>query len=253
MEHLKTLLITQARTGSTRLPGKVLRKIADKTLLEIHLNRLKECKSISQIVVATTKKTEDDSIVDLCDKLNVKYFRGSENDVLDRFYQCAVKENPHWIVRITADCPLIDPDLVDAVVQCAIVNNVDYCSNTVIEHFPDGQDIEVFKFSVLEQAWKEAKLESEKEHVTPYIRNNANMKGKKIFNAINFPCFSDFSKIRMTVDEEKDFQLISALIDRCGINKSWIAYTNEIIEQNLSAINEDIVRNEGLLKSIKND
>jgi spore coat polysaccharide biosynthesis protein SpsF len=253
MESLKTLLITQARTGSTRLPGKVLLKIADQTLLEIHLNRLKKCKSVSEIIVATTGKHEDEAIETICADLKVKCFKGSENNVLDRFYKCAKNEQPDWIIRTTADCPLLDPALVDAVIQCAVVNNVDYCSNTFIEHFPDGQDIEVFKFSVLEQAWKDATLESEKEHVTPYIRSNANEKGRQIFKAINFPCISDFSKIRMTVDEQRDFQLIETLIKKCGVDKSWLHYTHEIIEQNLSTINDGIVRNEGLLKSLKND
>lgn len=253
MERLKTLLITQARTGSTRLPGKVLLKIAEQTLLEIHLSRLSKCKSVGEIIVATTDKVEDLSILDICSNLSFNCFRGSENNVLDRFYQCAQNVKPDWIIRTTADCPLIDPALVDAVIQCAMVNEVDYCSNILVEHFPDGQDIEVFKFSVLEQTWKEATLDSEKEHVTPYIRNNANNKGKKIFSAINFPCISDFSKIRMTVDEQRDFQLISTLVDKCGINESWLTYTNEIIEQNLSSINNGIVRNEGLLKSLKND
>jgi spore coat polysaccharide biosynthesis protein SpsF (cytidylyltransferase family) len=208
---------------------------------------------VDKIIVATTTDSQDDVIQELCSQLVFSCFRGSETNVLDRFYQGLKNIEPIWVVRVTSDCPLIDPNLIDAVISCAIVNDVDYCSNTLIEHFPDGQDIEVFKFSVLEKAWKEATLASEKEHVTPFIRNNANGKGKQLFKALNFPCVDDFSKIRMTVDEKRDFELISTLIERQGLDKSWLAYTNEIINENLSAINDDIVRNEGLLKSLKND
>lgn len=253
MENVKTILITQARTGSTRLPGKVLLEVKEKSLLEIHLIRLSSAKLVDQIIVATTTNSEDDVIEELCSQLEFSCVRGSETNVLDRFYQAVKDIKATWVVRVTSDCPLIDAALVDAVISCAIVNDVDYCSNTLLERFPDGQDIEVFKYSVLEQAWKEATLASEKEHVTPYIRNNANDKGKQLFKAVNFPCVADFSKIRMTVDEKSDFELISTLIDRQGFDKSWLAYTHGIINENLSGINDDIVRNEGLLKSLKND
>lgn len=253
MDSVNTLLITQARTGSTRLPGKVLLDVAGKTLLEIHLNRLKQCRNISELVVATSDKVEDEKITNLCKELKVRCFTGNESNVLDRFYQCAKEVQPVWVVRITADCPLIDPELIDAVIQCARTNDVDYCTNTFIEHFPDGQDVEVFKFTALERAWHEATLNSEKEHVTPYIRNNSTFNNKKTFTSVNFPCFSDFSKVRMTVDEPKDFQLISILINEYGVEQSWMKYTKEIIDQKLSEINSGIVRNDGFLKSIKND
>ena len=123
----------------------------------------------------------------------------------------------------------------------------------MIENFPDGQDIEVFKFSALENAWKNAKLLSEREHVTPYIRNNSNFNGASLFTAINFPCDSDYSKIRMTVDEVQDFELIKILIHKLGTKMSWQEYTDFIISNNLSKINDDIIRNEGLLKSLKKD
>jgi spore coat polysaccharide biosynthesis protein SpsF (cytidylyltransferase family) len=139
------------------------------------------------------------------------------------------------------------------VITCVKENNMDYGSNGLIEHFPDGQDVEVFKFSALETAWKNAKLKSEREHVTPYIRNNSNEKGTGLFTAINYPCITDYSKIRMTVDEVKDYELIKILIKKLGTKKSWMDYTNYIIEANLSTINGTIIRNEGLLKSLKKD
>jgi spore coat polysaccharide biosynthesis protein SpsF len=251
--EVKTILITQARSGSTRLPGKILKKINDESLLEIHLKRLNKCKNVSKIIVATTDKREDKVIYDCAIELGFDSFRGSESDVLDRFYQAVRKEKPDWIVRVTSDCPLIDSELVDSVIRFAKKNNVDYTSNILIENYPDGQDIEVFKYSALETAWKNAKLCSEREHVTPYIRNNSDFNEGSLFSAINFPSPYDYSKIRMTVDETKDLELITNLINDLGTDKSWLEYTNHIIKNDLNKINDSIIRNEGLLKSIKND
>lgn len=249
----KTILITQARTGSSRLPNKVLKEIKGKSLLQIHLDRLKKCKSVSEIIVATTTNSEDQIIFDKAIEWGFSASRGSESDVLDRFYQSVKDKQADWIVRVTSDCPLIDPVLVDQVIDFVQVNNKDYGSNTLIENFPDGQDIEVFKFSALEAAWNDAKLVSEREHVTPYIKNNSDFKGGAFFLAINYPCDFDFSKIRMTVDETRDFELISVLVNDLGIDKTWLEYTNYIIQHDLVKINGTITRNEGLLKSLKND
>ena len=248
-----TILITQARSGSTRLPGKVLKEINGKSLLQIHLDRLKKCKSVSEIIVATTTNSEDQIIFDKAIEWGFDSYKGSESDVLDRFYQSVKDKNVDWIVRVTSDCPLIDPVLVDKVISFVQASNKDYGSNTVIENYPDGQDVEVFKYSALEFAWKNSKLLSEREHVTPYIRNNADLKGGNLFSAINYPCDFDFSKIRMTVDESKDFELINKLINDLGTDKTWLEYTNHIIQNNLTKINDSIIRNEGLLKSLKND
>ena len=251
--EVKTSLITQARSGSTRLPGKILKKINDESLLEIHLKRLNKCNNVSNIIVATTDKPEDKVIYDYAIDWGFNSFRGSESDVLDRFYQAVRKEKPDWIVRVTSDCPLIDPILVDKLINFAHDNNTDYCSNTLVENYPDGQDIEVFKFSALEAAWKNANLSSDREHVTPYIRNNSDFKGASLFTALNYPCVSNYSKIRMTVDETKDFNLIKILIKDLGTDKNWLEYTNHIIKNDLNKINNSIIRNEGLLKSLKND
>lgn len=253
MEKLKTILITQARLGSKRLPGKVLKKIGNKSLLQIHLERLNKCKSITDIIVATTTNEEDKVIYDNALFLGFNAFKGSENDVLDRFYQAVKNIKSEWIVRVTSDCPLIDPVLVDKVVNFVRDSKKDYGSNILIENFPDGQDIEVFKFSALENAWNNASLLSDREHVTTFIRKNSDFNGKTLFSAINYPCNYNFSDIRMTVDEKVDFDLISILINNLGTDKSWLEYTNHIIENNLNKINNSIIRNEGLLKSIKND
>jgi len=249
----KILLITQARLGSSRLPGKVLKKIGEKSLIQIHLERLKKCKNVSEIIVATTIKEEDNIIFDKAIEYGVSCTRGSELEVLDLYYQAARVKNADWIVRVTSDCPLIDPDLVDKVISFVIENDKDYGANILIENYPDGQDIEVFKFSTLETAWSKAELLSEREHVTLFIRNNSDINGGDIFTAINYNCEEDYSKIRMTVDEESDFELVKVLINELGIEKSWIDYTHFIMSNNLTFLNENIIRNEGLLKSLKND
>ena len=248
-----TIIISQARSGSTRLPGKVLKEISGKSLLQIHLDRLKKCKLVSEIIVATTTNSEDDILFNLVLTWGYNASRGSEIDVLDRFYKTVKDKKADWIVRVTSDCPLIDPVLVDNVIDFVQNNNKDYGSNTLIENFPDGQDIEVIKFSALEMAWRNAKLPSEREHVTPYVRNNSDFNRRHLFSAINYPCDFDFSKIRMTVDEIRDFELIKILVNDLGTDKSWLEYTNYIIQNNLTELNNSIIRNEGLLKSLKND
>ena len=253
--ELNTILITQARSGSTRLPGKVLKKIKGKELLRIHLERLQKSARINKIIVATTTETEDEQIVKLVEEWGCSYFRGSENDVLDRFYKALTTkgDTPEWVVRVTSDCPLIDPQLIDEVVKFGQANNVDYVSNTLQDQYPDGQDIEVFKFSALETAWKEAVLDSDREHVTSFIKKNSDYNGGKLFKAKNYPCEKNYSKIRMTVDEKKDFILIKKLINELGTEMDWMTYTNYTIEHGLYKINSDIIRNEGYLKSLKKD
>jgi spore coat polysaccharide biosynthesis protein SpsF (cytidylyltransferase family) len=251
--ELKTVLITQARTGSTRLPGKVLMEINQTPLLKIHLDRLKKSKNIDKIIVATTDCAEDNIIEKLATEWGYEVFRGSENDVLDRFYQAVKKINPIWVVRVTSDCPLIDPKLVDDIISFAQNINIDYCSNTLIENFPDGQDVEVFKFSALEYVWKNAVKSSDREHVTPLIRELANYKGGNIFTAINFDNNSDYAQIRMTVDEIRDYELMKIVIEKNGVEKSWEEYVEFIVSNKLNTINDTIVRNEGYFKSLKKD
>ena len=251
--EVKTVLITQARTGSTRLPGKVLMEINETPLLKIHLDRLKKSKKVDKIIVATTDNEADNIIEDLATEWGYEVFRGSENDVLDRFYQAVKKITPSWVVRVTSDCPLIDPMLVDKVIEVTQLKNKDYGSNVIDETFPDGQDVEVFKFSALEMAWKCAKKESDREHVTPYIRNNSNLKGESVFSSLSYKNDFDYSKIRITVDEPDDFELINKIIKNLGFNKSWLEYTEYIINNKLTEINGNIIRNEGYLKSLKND
>lgn len=239
--------------GSTRLPGKVLMKVGDKPLLKTHLDRLSLCKEVDEIVVATTTNKDDDYLALLSDAWCDRVYRGSENDVLDRYFQAVKDLRPDWVVRVTSDCPLIDPSLVDQVILYVMENDKDYGSNTLVERYPDGQDIEVFKFSALKSAWQHAVLKSDREHVTPYLKRNSDFNGEVLFSALNFPCKEDYSKIRMTVDEPFDFELVSILIDKLGDLKEWKDYADYIIVNNLMDINSHIIRNEGFLKSLNKD
>ena len=250
---INTVLITQARTGSTRLPNKVLKTINEQELLKIHLERISKAKLVDSIIVATTNNNDDDIIETLVKEWGYNCFRGSEHDVLDRFYQAVINLSPEWVVRVTSDCPLLDHNIIDGVISLAKVNDLDYCSNILTEAFPDGQDVEIFKFSALKKAWNNTKLKSDREHVTPYIRNNSDIKGGSLFKAMNFPCVEYFNDIRMTVDELNDYELIKKLVSSLGVSKSWMEYTRFIIEQGLGEINKNIIRNEGYIQSLKND
>ncbi len=252
---MKIIVITQARTGSTRLPNKIFKKVGGKSLLQIHIDRINKSSKISEIIVATTVSKNDDVIEEFARNNNVGVFRGSEDDVLDRFYQAVKYKRPDYIVRLTSDCPLIDGALIDDIIEKAISEEVDYCSNTLVESFPDGQDVEVFTFEALERAWKEAKLLSEREHVTPYLKNNSDFYDKGKFRAINIHSeYQEYGKVRMTVDEENDYQVISKLIELLGESATWVDYAKEYLSsEEIRNLNEDITRNEGYLKSLKKD
>lgn len=251
---MNVIAITQARTGSSRLPGKILLTIDRHSLLELHINRVKRAKRIAKLVVATTVAQEDEAIVSLSTQLGISCSRGSIEDVLDRFYQTAKTEKPDYIIRLTSDCPLIDPELIDKVIARAIDLNLDYCSNTLDPTYPDGQDVEVVKFSALENAWKNATLSSEREHVTPYIWKNSSFKGGNLFSSGNFDEGFNFGHLRMTIDEQADFDLIKKLIEAKGVNCSWLEYAKYLNDQEeLKAINQNIGRNEGYQKSLNKE
>lgn len=248
---MRVLAITQARVGSSRLPAKVLLKIGQRTLLDIHLQRLKKSQRIDQLVVATTHEKGSEEICQVAEKGGVEWFQGDLNDVLDRFYQASLIHNADYIVRVTSDCPLLDAELVDKVIDLAISGDYDYCSNGLIQNYPDGQDVEVFKMEALKMAWDNAKEKYEREHVTPYLWNNCDFNGGTLFRAANLPATSNYNAIRMTVDEPVDFDLVKHLIEELGVEKSWMDYTQYILNHPDEIKNKDIIRNEGYLKSIK--
>lgn len=206
---MKVLAIIQARMGSTRLPGKILKEVNGKPLLSYQLHRLKASKLIDEIVIATTKKEQDDVIEAFCKKFSVSIFRGSESDVLKRYYEAAIKLRADVIVRITSDCPIIDPEIVDNVIHPFLESkNFDYVSNTIERTFPRGFDVEVFSFNALEEAEHNAFLDRDREHVTPYFYTNTDK-----FNVCNVYNDVDYSKYRFTVDTQEDFELIKLILE----------------------------------------
>lgn len=248
---MKILAIIQARVSSTRLPNKVLLPIVGKTMLEHQIDRLKWSKTIQKIVVATSSNNSDDAIEKLCKEINVSCFRGSLDDVLDRYYSAAIKYSPDHIVRITGDCPVIDYDVVDKVIQLHLVSEADYTSNTITPTYPDGLDIEVMNFRVLKEAWENAELASEREHVTPYIKKIAKYK------KINVEHDEDLSDVRLTVDEQADYELIKFIYESL-YSKNEKFNLNDImslLSKNLDKVklNQDITRNEGYMKSLRDD
>ena len=251
----KVLAITQARYGSTRLPAKILKEVGGMTLLEIHLRRILQAKTIDQVKIATTDEEGSKYIIDVADKVGVGYHQGSVDDVLSRFYDTAAPEKPDYVLRFTSDCPLIDPEVIDMIVTFAIEHpEYDYVSADG-NSFPDGLDTEVMKFSVLEKAYKEADLKSEREHVTPYIWKNGTARGGSLFNSYRFKNpDGDYSSIRITLDTPEDFELLKKVIDENGIGLGWKEYVKYLQQHDeVFALNSKFERNEGYEKSIKND
>ena len=238
----KVIAIVQARVGSTRLPGKVLKKINGKPLIEILFHRLNQSKKIDKIILATSKNTENDPLVKLITKLGDDVFRGSENDVLGRYYNAAKSYTPKTVVRITGDCPIIDPTLVDEVISLYEKEKADYVSNTNPPTFPDGLDTEVFSFEALKVAHEQAKEPFDREHVTPFIKTHHQ------FNRMNLENELDLSNERWTVDNPEDFIVVENILNYFAPNLdfSW----KEVLELKQSnpeyfTANQNIIRNEG--------
>lgn len=246
---MKTLCIIQARMGSTRLPGKALLEVGGVSLLEHEIRRVKQADRINAIVVATTTKQEDDTIEAVCERLGVDCFRGPEDDVLERYRQCA-EAYPDYsaIVRITGDCPLIDPRVIDEVVDFFEAEGLDYASNVLEETFPDGMDVETFTREALFEAAEQAKLLSEREHVTPYMRSQAH------FKKGNVVAPHDFSHVRLTIDEPADFEVVSFLIEHSAEDAGYLDHIALLTKYpELMLKNMRIKRNEGWEKSLRND
>jgi spore coat polysaccharide biosynthesis protein SpsF len=240
--------IIQARMGSTRLPGKVLMQINNKPMLHYLIKQLEFSKEINEIVIATTNLEEDLKIIKFAKKNNIEFFIGSNDDVLDRYYQCAKEFSFSDIVRITADNPLIDPHIVNKVIRTFKDNTYDYVSNTIVRTFPYGTEVEVFSFNALENAWKNAHKHSEREHVTPFIYKNK----FRIFNVTNK---INLSRFRWTVDIPNDLKLVKEII----LKNNKFPITTEIIlnilkeNPDLVKINEKNIQNKKDLKSLKID
>jgi len=249
----KILGIIQARMGSTRLPGKMMKIIEGKPLIWHVVSRVKEANTINQIVIATTEKKDDKILLKKAEEYGIEGFVGSENDVLDRFFKAAKKYNGDIIVRLTGDCPLLDPRVIDKVIKIYLDNGYDYVSNVLKPTYPDGLDVEVFSFNTLEKVWKEAELTSDREHVTTYIRNTRPDK----FKTKNVENDKDLSNLRWTVDQEKDLKFVRKIYSNLS-DKKFPFYMEDILKllnknPELKKINTGIQRDEGYLKSLKRD
>ena len=251
---MKVTAITQARCGSTRLPAKVLKSVGCDTLLDIHIKRILQAHEIDDLVVATTDEDGADKIVEIAEKHSVRAYKGSINDVLERFYRSVIDQKPDLVVRLTSDCPLIDPCVIDQIINVCKSGEYDYVSNTLEPTFPDGVDVEVFKFSALKKAFDEATLKSDREHVTPYIWRNSTVKGGSLFKSLNVANPENYSKYRITVDTIEDFEVIKYLIEELGQDLGWKEYIDFLDKHpKIKQLNDFHERNEGYMKSLLND
>lgn len=238
---MKKLVIVQARMSSTRLPGKVLKKVLNKPLLEYQIERITKSELIDDIIIATTNNEADKAILDYCIKKRINCFCGSEEDVLARYYQAAKEYNADVVIRLTGDCPLIDPIVVDKIIKYFFENSnrYDYVSNIIKRTYPRGMDTEVFTFKALEKTYLNAEKSYEKEHVTPYIYNNPH-----IYSIANVVNVKDLSSFRLTVDTIEDFKLIEIIIENLQIQNKNFSLNDiiNLLEQNpdLKKINEHI-------------
>lgn len=249
---MKIVAIIQARTGSARLPNKVLRPILEKPMLVHMIERVQKSKILDMIIVATTDKIVDDAIAQLAQECGVRCFRGDENDVLDRFYKAAKEADANIVVRLTGDCPLHDSAVVDEVVEHFLTHTLEYTHAPA--NYPEGLDTEVFSFKALERAWKEGKLPSEREHVTLYIRNHP-----EIFHVDEMwrNGEQDYSTMHWSVDTEQDFDFVTKIFEQLyPITPSFskddvlalLAQRPELLE-----INKGGTGYEGLAKSLRED
>lgn len=240
------IAIIQARMGSTRLPKKVLKKLEDKTVLEHVYYRTILSNLIDKVVVATSVESNNFPLIELCGNRNIPLYIGSENDVLDRYYQAARLFGATHIVRITADCPLIDSKLIDEIIQIHIEGRFDYTSNTLTPTYPDGLDTEVVTIDALQKAWQFAKKKYQREHVTPYIKESDLFVKYNVCNKI------DLSAKRWTIDEEADYEFLKLVFKDIYTRKKNFDMQDVLAvlknNSNLEQINSHINRNEGFKK-----
>lgn len=247
------LAILQARVSSTRLPGKVLKPLLGAPMLTRQIERVRRARLIDTLIVATSTDPSDDAIEALCRGAGIACHRGALQDVLDRYYQAAKPYQPDHIVRLTGDCPLADPEVIDRLIRFYLDGGYDHASNGgEPTTFPDGLDVEAFRFSALEAAWREARLPSEREHVTPFIYNHPER-----FRLGSYRNDVDLSHLRWTVDEPADFDLVKIVYEALYPAKPDFG-TADILalldaRPELGAMNTHHARNEGYAKSLQED
>jgi len=248
----KIVGILQARVSSSRLPAKVLLNLLGRPMLSRQIERVRRSHRLTELVVATSTDRSDDPIEALCREEGVNCYRGSLSDVLDRYYQAAKLYQADIVVRLTGDCPLAEPAVIDAVIDFFMSQQVDYASNTIEPTFPDGLDVEVFSFLALEIAWREARKESEREHVTPFIHQHANR-----FRLANFRNDRNLSGLRWTVDEPQDFEVVRRVYEGLYPRNPAFSATDVLkylhANPELEKANQGIERNAGYKKSLQHD
>jgi glutamate-1-semialdehyde 2,1-aminomutase len=239
---LKTVAIVQARMGSTRFPNKVMRCITGTPMIGLLLERLSKAARVDEIVLATSANLRNEPLARYVEGLDYTVYRGSEDDVLDRYYQAATNALADVVVRITGDCPLVDPELVDACIATLSESGADYVSNSSPPTYPDGLDVEVFSYAALRTSWNDARAQREREHVTPFMRESNQ------FARLNCASGVDHSRERWTVDEPEDFGLVQKIFEHFSPRRDfgWVevlALRNDHSEWFMS--NQHLVRNEG--------
>jgi len=251
--HAMTLAILQARMSSSRLPGKVLKPVLGEPMILRQIERIHQAGWIDRLVVASSTDTSDDVLAAVCEARGVECARGSLEDVLDRFYRVARKLAPAHVVRLTADCPLLDPPVMDDTIAFHLEGGYDYTSNALdVLTFPNGLDVEVMRFESLERAWREARLPSEREHVTPYFYNHP-----ELFLVGSYCGEHDFSHMRWTVDEPPDLDFVRRVYAALYPANPRFRMRDvlELVKRKpeLAAINSQIRRNEGYERSLARD
>lgn len=242
--------IIQARMSSTRLPGKVLLPLAGAPMLARQIERLRRARKIDRLMIATTTNADDDPIENLAEEIGIPIYRGSRDDVLDRYYQAARPLGPTHVVRLTADCPLCDWGLIDTLVDFGLERDCDYASNTLRPTWPDGLDAELIRFAALEESWNDASSPVQREHVTPFI-----IARPRRFSQAGLENDLDLSAMRWTVDEPRDYAFVAEIYD--ALYPAKPAFTTEDIlgllreRPELAEINLGIERNEGLKRSLE--
>jgi spore coat polysaccharide biosynthesis protein SpsF (cytidylyltransferase family) len=247
---MKIIAIIQARMDSTRLPKKVMMDILGRPMIEWVVKRVGMATLLDDIVVATTINAPDNVLVEWCKNHGIKFFRGSESDVLSRFFYCAQENKADIIVRITADDPLKDSSIIDEAISLLLSSTADYCSNTINPTYPEGLDVEVFTYGALKKSFTQAQLESEREHVTPFIWKN-----KDKFEIAEIKLEQNLSAWRWTVDNSEDLEFIRLLLESAG-GELGVGYLKlvDLVKSSPKLTNRSIgktVRNAGYLKSLK--
>lgn len=218
----KTVAIVQARMGSNRLPGKVMADIKGKPAITHVLTRVGKARRVDELWLACSDLSENDPLAATAAQLDIPVFRGDENDVLSRYVQVAAETRADAIVRITADCPMIDPELIDAAIEMYETGDWDYVANGHIRSYPDGLDVEVFSAAALWEADLKAQHAFLREHVTPYIRGSHPQYGAGEFRIGNLICPQNFGHVRWTLDTANDLEVIRALVARLPDDYRWM-------------------------------